>query len=134
MNSTEIVRAFKDEVWNAHDPDAIDRFVVDDIVFVDGGQEITGKESLKNWIKELLGKVNGLEIDAIETFQNAEGSRVTSRFVLTGTNNGLFDTASRGQPIAMTGTAVWSVREDGKLTRIWYETSSWDQYRRLVGY
>ena len=38
MRSTEIVLAFWDEVWNAHDPDAVDRFVVDDVVLVSGGQ------------------------------------------------------------------------------------------------
>ena len=35
--SVEIVEAFWDEVWNAHDPDAIDRFVVDDFVITTGG-------------------------------------------------------------------------------------------------
>ena len=55
MRSTEIVLAFWDEVWNAHDPDAVDRFVVDDVVVVSGGQEISGKENFKNWIREFLG-------------------------------------------------------------------------------
>ena len=54
MRSTEIVLAFWDEVWNAHDPDAVDRFVVDDVVLVSGGQEISGKENFKNWIREFL--------------------------------------------------------------------------------
>ena len=44
MRSTEIVNAFWDEVWNAHEPDAVDKFVADDVVIEAGGQEIAGKE------------------------------------------------------------------------------------------
>ena len=52
MRSTEIVNAFWDEVWNAHEPDAVDKFVADDVVIEAGGQEIAGKENTKNWIKQ----------------------------------------------------------------------------------
>lgn len=132
MRSTEIVLAFWDEVWNAHDPDAVDRFVVDDVVLVSGGQEISGKENFKNWIREFLGNVNDLHLDAIETFQNEDGTRVTSRWVLTGTNNGFLGTEPDQQPIAMTGTAVWEVGEDGKLRRNWVERASFELYQRLL--
>jgi|SRR5271165_6466352 len=134
MESREIVRAFWQEVFNGQNPDAVDRFVVDDVVIVAGGREISGKEGVKNWVREFLDKVKDLHVDPIEEFQNKDGSRVTSRWLLEGTNNGLFDTTSDGQPIAMTGSAVWEVREDGKLVRCWIETASWEQYRRLIGY
>ena len=110
MRSTEIVSALWDEVWNANNPDAVDRFVVDDVVVVSGGREISGREDFKNWVREFLEKVKDLHVDAIETFQNEDGSRVTSRWVLTGTNNGILGTQPDQQPIAMTGTAVWEVR------------------------
>ena len=64
MRSTEIVLAFWDEVWNAHDPDAVDRFVVDDVVLVSSGQEISGKENFTDRIREFLGNVNDLHLDA----------------------------------------------------------------------
>ena len=133
MRSTEIVRAFWDEVWNAHDLDAVDRFVVDDVVVVSGGQEISGKENFKNWIGQFLEKVNDLHLDAIERFQNEDGTRVTSRWVLTGTNNGMLGTKPDQQPIWMTGTVVWAVREDGKLLRNWVEQASFDLYQRRLG-
>jgi steroid delta-isomerase-like uncharacterized protein len=132
MRSTETVRKYWDEVWNAHDPDAADRFVVDDVVVVSGGREIVGKESLKDSIKAVLEKVDELHLEAIETFQNEDGSRVSSRWVLTGTNNGIFDTAPSHKPIAMTGTAVWEVREDGKLVRGSVEQASFELYRSLL--
>ena len=40
-----------DEVWNAHDPDAVDRFVTDDVVVVIGGTEISGKDHFKDSIQ-----------------------------------------------------------------------------------
>ena len=71
-------------------------------------------------------------VDSIETFQNEDGSRVTSRWVLTGTNNGILGTEPDQQPIAMTGTAVWEVRGDGKLLRNWVEQASFETYQRLL--
>jgi hypothetical protein len=56
---------------------------------------------------------NDLHVDTIETFENEDGTRVTSRWVLTGTNNGILGTEPNGKPIAMTGTAVWTV-DDGQ--------------------
>jgi hypothetical protein len=54
MRSTEIVNAFWDDVWNAHEPNAVDRFVTDDVRIEAGGQEIAGKDNIKNWGKEFL--------------------------------------------------------------------------------
>ena len=132
MKSIEKVLKYWDEVWNAHDPDAVDRFVADDVVIVSGGNEISGREDLKNWVRLILDKVNDLHVDAIETFQNDDGSRVTSRWVLTGLNNGILGTEPDRQPIGMTGVAVWAVDEDGKLRNGWVEQASFEQYRRLL--
>jgi steroid delta-isomerase-like uncharacterized protein len=132
MRSTEIVTAFWDEVWNAHEPDAVDRFVADDVVIQVGGQEIAGKANISNWVKEFLDHVNDLHIDTIETFQNDDGTRVTSRWVLTGTNNGILGTEPNSKPVAMTGTAIWSLDEDGKLQRGWVEQASFELYHWLL--
>jgi hypothetical protein len=35
------------------------------------------------------------------------------------------------QSIAMTGTAVWAVRDDGKLLCNWVERASFELYQRL---
>jgi len=56
---------------------------------------------------------------------------VTSRWILTGKNNGLFGTEPDQRDIAMTGTAVWAVREDGKLLTNWVERASWELSQRL---
>jgi steroid delta-isomerase-like uncharacterized protein len=131
-DSVDIVHAFWEQVWNAHDADAVDRFVIDDFVIVTGGETVTGRENFKKWIEGFLAKVNDLHLEVLESFQNADGSRVASRWVLTGKNNGFAGTAPDQQDIEMTGTAVWAVREDGKLLTNWVERASWEVYQRLT--
>jgi steroid delta-isomerase-like uncharacterized protein len=130
-NSVDIVYAFWDEVWNAHDPAAVDPFVVDDFVIVTGGETVTGRENFKRWIAGFLQKIDDLHLEVIESFQNADGSRVASRWVLTGKNSGFARTAPDQQPIAMTGTAVWAMRQDGKLLSNHVERAALEQLQRL---
>ena len=110
----------------------MDKFVTDDVVLATGRQESIRKENLKNWIKGFFDKVNDLEVDAGETFQNQDGTRVTSRWVLMGTNNGLFGTRPNGEEIALSGIAVFAVGDDGKVERLSVEQDSFEQYRRLL--
>ena len=131
MKSTERVLRFFDEVWNAHDLDAVDKFVRDDVVLATGRQESFGKENLKNWIKGFFDTVNDLEVDAGETFQNQDGTRVTSRWVLMGTNNGFLGTPPNGEKIAVSGIAVFAVDDDGKVNRLLVE-QDFGQYRRRL--
>lgn len=131
-DSVAIVHAFWDAVWNAHDPTAADQFVVEDFVIVTGGATIVGRENFKVWIAGFLSVIDELHLAVSETFQNADGSRVASRWVLTGKNNGIFGTPPNREDIEITGTAVWAVREDGKLLTNWVERASWEQYQRLT--
>jgi steroid delta-isomerase-like uncharacterized protein len=130
-NSVDIVHAFWDEVWNAHDSSAVERFVVDDFVIVTGGRTVTGRDNFKNWIDGFFATIDDLHLEVIESFQNADGSRVASRWVLTGKNNGFAGTAPDQQHIEMTGTAVWAVRADGKLLSNHVERAALEQYQRL---
>ena len=52
--------------------------------------------------------------------------------MLTCKNNDIVGTEPDQQPIAMTGTAIWAVREDGKLLRNWVEQASFELYQRLL--
>ena len=131
-NSVDIVHAFWEECWNAHDPAAVDRFVVDDFVIVTGGESVSGRENFKQWIAGFLTKIDDLHLEELESFQNADGSRVASRWVLTGKNNGFAGTAPDKQDIRMTGTAVWAVREDGKLLSNHVERAALEQLQRLT--
>ncbi len=127
MNGTspvQIVEEFWDAVWNEHNPDAIDRFVIDDFILISNGKEIRSKENFRQWLRDFLGLVNDLKFESVESFQNEDGSRVVSRWRVVGRNNGVLGGEPDQREIAFTGTAVWAVREDGKLLRNWVERSS----------
>jgi steroid delta-isomerase-like uncharacterized protein len=131
MRSTEVVNAFWDDVWNAHAPDALDGLVTDDIVVEAGGRTLSGKDEVKGWVRQFVEHVDDLHVDTIEAFASDDGARVTSRWVLTGSNNGVLGTQPNGKPVAMTGTAVWTVA-DGKLRHGWVEQASFELYRSLL--
>ena len=75
--------------------------------------------------------VDNQHVDTIEAFGTDDGSRVTSRWMLTGTNNGVLGTEPNGKPVAMTGTAIWTV-DDEKLQRGWIEQASFELYNSLL--
>jgi ketosteroid isomerase-like protein len=131
LDSVRVVEEFWAAVWKARDPEAIDRFVVDDFILTTGGVDVVSRAELKEWAAQFMGKITDLEFEVVETFQNKDGSRVASRWRITGKNNGMLGTAADQRPITLTGTAVWAVREDGKLLHNWVERSSWELFQRL---
>jgi hypothetical protein len=132
LNAVQIVESFWADVWVARNPDAVDRYVVDDFVITSAGAEIRSRDSFKRWVLEFQAKVADLEFEVIESFQNAEGSRVASRWRAHGRNNGVFGLPPDQRPLEMTGTAVWAVRADGELLHNWVERSAWERYQRLT--
>jgi steroid delta-isomerase-like uncharacterized protein len=130
--SVEIVHKFWDAVWNAHDPEAVDRFVAEDFVIVNAGAETRGREPFKTWVADFLVRISDLRLNVRESFQNADGSRVASRWLITGHNNGVFGLPADLRPIEFTGTAVWAVSAEGVLLCNWVERASWELYRSLT--
>src|SRR3954453_10507175 len=131
-NSVKIVEEFWATVWKARDPEAVDRFVADDFVLTTGGVDVVSRARFKEWVRQFLARITDFEFEVVETFQNDDGSRVASRWRVTGKNNGVLGTEADQRPIALTGTAVWAVRDDGKLLHNWVERSSWELYQRLT--
>src|SRR6266851_5843071 len=131
LNSVKIVEDFWTAVWKARNPAAIDDFVVDDFVITTGGVDIRSKQKFKEWASAFMAKINDLHVEVLETFQNADGSRVASRWRFTGNNNGLLGTPADQRPVSCTGTAVWAVGEDGKLYHNWVERSSYELFQQL---
>ncbi|MGO4380441.1 ester cyclase [Pseudoduganella sp. RAF53_2] len=132
MNSVNIVEAFWAAVWQGKDFDAIDRFCVEDFVITSGGVDIASRTSFKAWAKQFNQQISGLAFEVVETFQNADGSRVASRWIVSGRNNGMFGLPPDQREVRFTGTAVWQVREDGMLMHNWVERSSWEAYQSLT--
>ncbi|MFF0791803.1 nuclear transport factor 2 family protein [Streptomyces spiralis] len=83
-------------------------------------------------MRDFPDQVGDLRLEVTGTFQNQDGSRVASRWCVHGLNNGVMGTEAEGRPVSFTGTAVWAVREDGKLLHNWVERAGWELYRRLT--
>ncbi|MFA6112703.1 MAG: nuclear transport factor 2 family protein [Sphingomonas sp.] len=127
QDSVAIVENFWREVWQQpQDPEAIDRLVHEDFVITSGGNHIEGRENFKAWVKGFQAQVLDFEFHVVETFQNHDGSRVASRWRVTGRNNGMMGTAPNGVPFEMTGTAVWEVGPDGLLRHNWVERNAFE--------
>jgi SnoaL-like domain len=114
MNPVEIVERFWAAVWQPpHDFDAIDRMVAEDFVLTNAGVDIVGREAFKTWARGFAARIGITGFESVETFSSADGTRVTSRWIIT----------REGMP-AITGTAVWAVRPDGLLEHNWVERSA----------
>jgi len=105
--------------------------VTDDFIIISAGVDIVGPESFKAWVAGFQSEIAALKWEAIETFANPDGSRVSSRFRITGRNNGMFGLPADGRPLAFTGNAVLAVTLTGKLARNWVERSAWELYNQL---
>jgi hypothetical protein len=133
-NAVEIVHDFWSTVWNPpYDLEAIDRFVAEDFILTTGGVDVVSREAFKEWVAGFLSKITDMRLEPVETFQNEDGSRVCSRWLLTGRNKGALGTPPRREPVRMTGTAVWAVAEDGTLLHNWVERNAWELYVQLTG-
>ncbi|PQP25961.1 ester cyclase [Rhodococcus opacus] len=133
QHGVHAVENFWARVWQSpQDPHAIDELVVDDFVIVTGGEAIRGRDAFKEWVLKFQSTVEDLEFIPVETFQNEDGSRVASLWEMTGRNRGFMGTEPDGQPIHLTGTAVWNVRVDGMLESNRVERNAWELHRRLT--
>ncbi|HEX4506757.1 MAG TPA: nuclear transport factor 2 family protein [Alphaproteobacteria bacterium] len=133
-DSVALIERFWGEVWKRpHNLGAIDTMVAEDFVITSGGNDVVSRAAFKEWARDFQSKVLELEFESVETFQNQDGSRVASRWRLTGRNNGLMGTEPNGIPFEMVGTAVWEIGDDGLLRHNWVERNAWEIYGRISG-
>jgi hypothetical protein len=133
QNSVDIVETFWGEVWQQpQNPDAIDRLVHEAFVLTSGGNRIEGRENFKAWVKAFQAQVHDFQFHIVETFQNHDGSRVASRWRVTGRNNGMMGVEPNGAPFEMSGTAVWEVDADGLLRHNWVERNAFEVHGAIL--
>jgi limonene-1,2-epoxide hydrolase len=130
--SVEIVEHFWKSVWQERNPEAVEHLVAEDFTITSGGISIHGRAEFKKWVAAFLASINDFEFHIVETFQNAEGDRVASRWRITGKNNGFMGLEPCQTPFEMTGTAIWHVREDGLLQHNWVERNALEVHRHVT--
>ena len=105
--------------------------MTEDFIITTAGVDVAGAESFKAWVAAFQSTIADLKWETMETFANLDGSRVSSRFRITGRNNGMFGLPADGKPVAFTGNAILAVTPTGKLSRNWVERSAWELYNQL---
>ena len=122
---------FLRRVWGPdHDLDAIDELMTEDYALTSGGSVLRGREAFKSWVREFQLRLLDARTSSVEAFSSADGSRVVSRWMCTGTNNGLLGLPADGRPVSFTGISIWRARH-GRLAECWVERASWELYQRL---
>ncbi|RYD25709.1 MAG: SnoaL-like polyketide cyclase [Verrucomicrobiaceae bacterium] len=113
-------------VYNVpQDLSAIDRVCAEDVILTSAGTDIKGREAFKKWAATFSSRIKDIKLVNNEMFTSADGTRVVSRWTVTGRNAGMFGTPADGKQVKFTGIAVWEVR-DGKLAHNWVERSAWE--------
>lgn len=124
------------ELWaNVYNPpydiDAIDRLCTKDVILSNPDGDVVSREAFKEWARSFTSKIRDMRLRNLDMFSNADGTRVVSRWVVTGYNQGVLGFPPDDRPIRFTGTAVWEIR-DGKLAHNWVERSAYELSKQLA--
>jgi steroid delta-isomerase-like uncharacterized protein len=127
----ELLAEFWAKVWNPpYDLDTVDRLCTEDLVITNAGTDIVGRTAFKEWIKAFTSKIQELRLVSDDMFSSTDGTRVVSRWTVTGFNRGMFGTPADDRPVQFTGIAIWELR-DGKLAHNWVERSAYELSQQL---
>src|SRR5919112_5181367 len=130
-DAERLARKFLDRVWAPpHDLDAIDELMTEDYVITSGGKVIRGRSEFKAWVADFHRVLPGATNCVLDVFTNPTGDRVVSRWVCTGSSNGLFGLPPDGREASFSGLAVWAVR-NGRLAECWVERAGLELYLEL---
>ncbi|KAB2311483.1 nuclear transport factor 2 family protein [Betaproteobacteria bacterium SCN2] len=128
-----LAREFLSRVWGANpDLDAIDELMTEDYRITSAGTVISGRSEFKSWVSEFQSRMPGARNEVLDVFANAKGDRVASRWICSGTNNGMFGCGADGRHFSFSGLSIWAVRDD-MLSECWVERSGLEAYLELSG-
>jgi len=130
--SKAIATQFFTEVWNQpYHIETIDELMDEHFIITNAGNDIEGRESFKKWVQALGAQVDNLRVDIDEMMAADNGSRVITRMIASGNNNGIFGTEPDGAPISFTLISILEIR-DGKITHNWVEKSAFELHQSLI--
>lgn len=127
-----LANEFLTRVWGpTHEIDAIDELMTEDYRIWSGGALVEGRAAFKDWVRQFQRLYANAHTEIRETFANAAGDRVVSRWFNTGLNNGMFGLATDGRLVTFSGIAIWRV-ENGRLAECWVERATLESYLSLT--
>ncbi|MDJ0645672.1 MAG: nuclear transport factor 2 family protein [Flavobacteriaceae bacterium] len=128
----QLIIDFFNEVWHEpHNLDAIDRLMTENYKITSAGKIIEGRDSFKRWVQEFQNKLLHAKTESVDLFSNSNQTKVISRWVCSGLNNGIFDLPADLEPVSFTGIAIWTV-SDNRLAECWVERSAYELYQKLI--
>jgi hypothetical protein len=127
-----LVTRFWREVWNPpYRMETIDELLIADFTITTDGKDIKGRDAFKKWVQGFQSKVNDLKVVPQEILVTRDGTRVITRMVATGRNNGMFGTQPDNAPVEFIAISIMEVK-DGKLVHNWVERSAFELHQRLT--
>ncbi len=127
----KLLTEFWAKIYNSpQDLETIDRLCTEDFILTTSGKDVAGRKAFKEWAASFSGKIRDMRLTSLDMFSSADGTRVVSRWVVTGFNRGMLGSPADDQPVEFTGIAIWEVR-DGKLAHNWVERSAFELLQKL---
>jgi steroid delta-isomerase-like uncharacterized protein len=125
-----LARRQLEEVFNKHDPGAIDQFFASDYVNHSAPPGMpNGREGLKALVGMYVGAFPDLKVTS--EFQVAEGDKVVMRYTATATHTGeLMGIPVTGKRIQMTGISIARIA-GGKIVEEWNEVDMMGMMQQL---
>ena len=111
--------------------ETIDELMIPDFTITTDGRDIKGRDAFKKWLQGFQARVNDLKVVPLEILATRDGTRVTTRMVATGRNNGMFGTQPDNAPVEFVAISIMEVK-DGKLAHNWVERSAFELHERLT--
>ncbi|CAI6077584.1 ester cyclase [Cohnella sp. JJ-181] len=128
----KLLTEFWAKVYNLpQDLDAIDRLCTDDFILSNPDGDVVGRAVFKEWVRAFTSRIRDMRLKSLDMFSSADGTRVVSRWVVTGYNQGVLGSPPDDRPIQLSGIAVMQVR-DGKLAHNWVERSAYELSQQLA--
>lgn len=113
-------KKYIDAVYNAHDPEAVDKFFTSDVIvhgLAPGVEDATGTAYLKDLAKNLIAAFPDVKLSVDEVVR--EGDKLAARVTLEGTHKGEFaGIKPTGRKVKVANFAVYRVRGD-KIAEVW---------------
>jgi predicted ester cyclase len=119
----DVARRFVETIFNQKRTDALDEFMLPDVVLHHSGRTLTpGLEGIKRHQRELFTGLPDLHYEIEDLV--AEGDRVVLRLTISGTHRGEYwGFAPTGRRVAMTAIHVLRL-VDGKIAETWSESDA----------
>ncbi len=128
----QLILEFFDRVWHhPHELEAIDELMTEDYTITTGGVKIKGRDKFKEWVGVFQQSLLDAKTENVDIFYDEIESKVVSRWVCSGQNNGLFGLNPDQKFISFSGIAIWKV-DGNRLSECWVERSSYELYRELT--